>query len=267
MAYDVKALMDKLNKMNSKGGDKLNFAKLEFGEHQVRFLPVGAEGQPMLEVAFYREEKLVGQWKVPTAAQFGMDDPIHEFLEEMSKDRSKESWNLRKQINPRTSWFVPVVFRGKESEGVKVLEMSDALMKAYLRGLVNEDFQDVNLLDPEKGHDWTLTVSATDKTYKNYKVKEFALVPRVKSTKLAKDKVEMDKLLAQVPDILAYYKSRVLEVEKARERLSAFLEAYHADPMTGVTTPEGQDRNQTKGAGNLTDENRQKIEDQFSDLG
>ncbi len=266
MTYDVKAIMDKLAKMNEKR-DSLKWAKFDIGTHHIRILPmVTPDNQPLAEISFYRNEKLVGPFKSPVAAQFGLEDPIHETIQELAKDRSKESWELRKQLNSLVSWFVPIVIRGKEEEGVQIWEMKKDTMQGYLTQLTSEDWREVDLLDPTVGHDWTLNVTASDKKFKTYTVKNFQLIVRPKASKLSSDKAVVEKLLGQVPDLFAYYKGRVMEPNVAKEKLSAFMDAYTADPFSeagaATSSAEGQERT-TAAAG---DDSLKRVEDTFADV-
>ena len=49
----------------------------------------------------------------------GSADPVVEFAEKLKATGSSDDWKMAQKLMPKMRTYVPVVVRGKESEGVK----------------------------------------------------------------------------------------------------------------------------------------------------
>lgn len=234
MSYNLNAIKDKIEQLsgakkglgNGKGGanrPKINWFKPGLGQYNVRFLPyTDANGQPFQEIAYY-DSKFLSDMRFVAPTQFGMRDPVFELLTELKKDRSKEAWKLWKNLQPKERYYAPIVVRGEEEKGVQIWELNGRLVKDIYSILAHPDYKDENLMDPEKGYDFTIMVSPTDKTFNGNPVKEIKLQPRRKPSPLSEDEAQREKFISGIPDLEAYFKAQVKSEEDMANMLENFM--------------------------------------------
>jgi len=285
MSYNLNAIKSKIEQLsgakNKKSGDggnraRINWFKPGLGQHDVRFLPYqDANGQPFQEVAYY-DSKLLSEMRFVAPTQFGMKDPVFELLTELKKDRSKEAWSLWKNLTPRERYYAPIIVRGEEEKGVQIWELNGRLVKDIYSILAHPDYKDENLMDPEKGYDFTVMVSPTDKTFNGNAVKEIKLQPRRKPSPLAEKDADREKLIAGIPNLEAYFKAQVKSEEQMAAMLENFLNSSDSGSSvetTSTTSLETAESQAKTPAASTTTENspkvkkaRKSIDDAFDDL-
>jgi len=267
MAYDINAIRKKIADLS--GGrtnsdrPKLNWFKAKIGTYEIRFLPyTDANGQPFQEVSYYNNKQL-NENRFVAPAQFGMEDPIFDLLNELRKDNSNDTWKLIGALRPKERFYAPILVRGEEETGVQTWELNPKLLQDIYTILAHPDNAEENLMDPENGYDFTLTVSDSGKKWNGYVVKQYDLLLRRKPTKLANNKKERDELVASVPDLELYFKSLV----KSPETLSGFVENFLA-ARSGEETPDESvpELANTASRGTADGVKIRSIEDAFSDL-
>lgn len=240
MTYNLNAIKSKIEQLSGakKGGgtgqggqkQKINWFKPGLGQHNIRFLPyTDANGQPFQEVAYY-DSKLLAEMRFVAPSQFGLKDPVLELLTELKKDRSKEAWTLWKNLQPKERYYAPILVRGEEQKGVQIWELNSRLVRDIYGVLAHPDYKDENLMDAEKGYDFTVMVSPTDKTFNGNAVKEIKLQPRRKPSPLSENDAEKEKILAGIPNLEAYFKAQV----KSEEAMSSILENFMHSSTDGV---------------------------------
>ncbi len=110
----IKAKLNQLNKIDDK---KSNIWKPESGKTRVRIVPyVHRKENPFLELYFHYE---IGKKSMLSPITFGNADPIVEFSDKLKKTGDKDEWLMGRKIEPKMRTYVPIIIRGKESEGVK----------------------------------------------------------------------------------------------------------------------------------------------------
>lgn len=252
MSYNIEELKKKINAIgsNGKGGSgektKITWWKPALGTHDVRFVPLtdgagNALSQPFYEVAYY-DNKDLGDKRFPAPSQYGQADPLKEVAMALAKDKSREAWLVRKKLTPRERYYAAIVVRGEEEKGIQVWELSPKVCKEVYSLLVLPDYADEDLFSVENGFDFTVSVTATDKTFNNFPVKEIKLVPRRKSSKLAAKKEQVDALVKQVPNFEAYFKAQVKSEEELCAIRDNFLAAQTDESGHTETTAEGTSR-------------------------
>lgn len=286
MSYNLNAIKNKIEqlsgaKKNNGGGGKgdrakINWFKPGLGQHDVRFLPYqDANGQPFQEVAYY-DSKLLSEMRFVAPTQFGMKDPVFELLTELKKDRSKEAWSLWKNLTPRERYYAPIIVRGEEEKGVQIWELNGRLVKDIYSILAHPDYKDENLMDAEKGYDFTVMVSPTDKTFNGNPVKEIKLQPRRKPSALAEKDSDREKIIAGIPNLEAYFKAQVKTEEQMATMLENFLNSSDAGSATetvDTANPNLREPAATPVSSQTATENspkvkkaRKSIDDAFDDL-
>jgi len=117
MALDLNAIKNKLNQLNKSDEKKNNLWKPESGKTRVRIVPyIHRKDNPFLELYFHYD---IGKKSMLSPITFGNADPIVEFAEKLKKTGDKDEWIMGRKIEPKMRTYVPVIIRGKESEGVK----------------------------------------------------------------------------------------------------------------------------------------------------
>jgi hypothetical protein len=236
MAYDLDAIKRKIADLSGgkTGGKKVdrpkfNWFKPQIGKYEVRFLPYqDANGQPFQEVSYY-DNKMLSEHRFVAPAQFGCEDPIFDLLNELRKDKSKETWRLIGTLRPKERFYAPVLIRGEEDKGVQIWEMNSKVLKDIYSILAHPDNVDEDLMDADKGYDFTLAVSDSGKKWNGYMIKSLDLQLRRKSSKLATTKAARDELVAAVPDLEGYFRDRV----RAADWLETVVENFLASRAEG----------------------------------
>jgi hypothetical protein len=278
--YNLNAIKEKIEQLTnakkyaSKDSEtkrpKLTWFKPGLGQYSVRFLPyTDANGQPFQEVAYY-DSKLLSEMRFVAPSQWGMKDPVFELLTELRKDRSKEAWKLWKNLQPKERYYAPIIVRGEEEKGVQIWELNSRLVKDIYSILAHPDYSEENLMDPDKGYDFTVTVSPTDKTFNGNPVKEIKLQPRRKPSKLSENEAQREKFLAGIPDLEAYFKAQVKSVDEMANMLENFLNssnssgASDAQAEEATESPSSSDDSSVNSA--KVKKARKSIDDAFDDL-
>lgn len=247
MSYNLDAIKQKIQSLNSNGKTteqkaKINWAKFGIGTYDIRFLPlVDGNGntlaQPFFEVAYY-DNKDLSEKRFVSPSQFGQPDPLKEVAMELAKDKSREAWLVRKKLTPRERYYAAILVRGEEEKGVQVWELSPKLCKDIYAILVHPDYADENMFSPTEGYDFSVSVTATDKMFNNFPVKEIKLQPRRKASKALPKADQLEAVMKQIPNFEAYFKAQVKSEEEMIQIRDHFL-AVQSSESAGEPTAEG----------------------------
>ena len=273
MAYDLEKIKAKIERFNGggrdkkKSGPKLPWWSPPLGVSTFRFLPFNdGNDQPFYEALHYKSKLLVGEgWPVPSPCQFDMDDPIADHLKMLSAEmQPREVWKVMQQLRPKESYYAPIIVRGAESEGVKVWNMSPTRVKEVYEILADEDNMEFDLFDPQKGCDFRLTVSETDKEWNGRRVKEYKLKERPKGTKLLGSAKEIKALLETIPDFEGYFRGRLRDPEQYEKMLQ---NALHGGLDGNSSEETGTSRNEdTSTKTEVETKAAADVEDAFADI-
>jgi hypothetical protein len=74
---------------------------------------------------------------------FGNADPIVEFADKLKKTGDKDEWLMGRKIEPKMRTYVPVIIRGKESEGVKFWGFGKQIYTELLSIISDADYGDI----------------------------------------------------------------------------------------------------------------------------
>lgn len=273
--YNLDAIRDKLKQMTKTGSSekselpKFKYFKPELGNVDIRFLPYKDEkGQPFQEVVYYQNKKLTEQ-RVVAPAQYGLEDPIASLEQEMRSDRSNESWEIRKCLNPTSRFYAPVIVRGREDEGIMLWEISSKLVQDIYATLCHEDYATENLMDPYSGYDWTVSAVDSGKKFNGFAVKEIKLQPRRKASPLFvngknADKARIEKILEEIPNLGEHFRKLVPGTEKLKTIIENFLNGPKDSEVDSEVSAGGVEHG-TSGDGK-TAATKSKIDSAFDDL-
>ena len=141
MALNLDAIKAKLNQLNKSDDKKQNLWKPESGKTRVRIVPyVHRKENPFLELYFHYD---IGKKSMLSPITFGNADPIVEFADKLKKTGDKEDWLMGRKIEPKMRTYVPVIIRGKESEGVKFWGFGKTIYTELLSIISDPDYGDI----------------------------------------------------------------------------------------------------------------------------
>lgn len=288
MAYNLDAIKQKIADLSGgrnqgkKDRVRLNWFKPSLlpdgseNKYEIRFLPyTDRNGQPFEEVSYY-DNKDLSERRFVAPAQYQQDDPIFDLINELRRENTRETWRLMNNLRPRDRFYAPVLVRGEEDRGVQVWELNSKILKDIYSILAHPDYAEDNLMDPEQGFDFTLTVTDSGKKFGKWTVKNYDLQPRRKPSKLARTKKEMTALVDSVPDLEAYFKAQVRNAEWMQQVVENFLaktagessEESTEDSTESAELKTGKDHTASKGVSRSEEHSTavQSIEDAFADL-
>jgi hypothetical protein len=214
MALDIQAMRNKLNQLQKKSSDTI--FKPEEGDTMIRIVPLKNNPEnPFIEVYFHYG---LGGKTYLSPLSYKEHDPIAAFSDALVKEGglSKEDYKAAKKFFPTLRTYVPIVVRGKESEGVKYWAFGKQIFEQLLKIMADEEYGDIT--DIMTGTDLKLTFTPQEKSDTNFAKTE--IIPKRKPTPLATDEAVLDKLLNQQPDLLEGFK------RWTAQELESVLEAY-----------------------------------------
>lgn len=285
MAYNLDAIKQKIADLSGgRNGQKKDRVRLTWfkpslladgskNSYEIRFLPyTDKNGQPFEEVSYY-DNKELSERRFVAPAQYGMEDPIFDLINELRRENTRETWQVMNKLRPKDRFYAPILVRGEEDRGVQIWELNSKILKDIYSILAHPDYADDNMMDADNGFDFTLDVEDSGKKFGKWTVKNYNLTPRRKPSKLAKTKRDTQALLDAVPDLESYFKGQVRNAEWLQQVVENFLARSAGEDGTEETSEDkelgtGKDHTASKGVTRSDEHEKtvQSIEDAFSDL-
>lgn len=158
MALDLNAIKNKLNALNNQDNKKSNTWKPVEGKQRVRIVPyVHRKENPFLELYFHYD---ITKRSSLSPITHGNPDPIVEFAEKLKRTGDKEDWLMGRKLEPKMRTYVPVIIRGKESEGVKFWGFGKTIYTELLQIISDPDYGDIT--DLKNGRDIEVTFTPAE---------------------------------------------------------------------------------------------------------
>jgi len=152
MSLDLNAIKAKLNQLNKTDDRKNNLWKPQPGKQTVRIVPYAHRKEnPFLEMYFHYD---LGKKTYLSPITFGNPDPVVEFADKLKSTGDRDEWIMGRKIEPKMRTYVPVVVRGKESEGVKFWGFGKTVYSELLSIISDPDYGDIT--DLMNGRDITV---------------------------------------------------------------------------------------------------------------
>jgi hypothetical protein len=200
---DINKIQARLENLTAPRGQKfekidrtLTFFKPGLGKHLVRFVPYKENTEnPFVELYFHYG---IGPKVMISPISFGEKDPIVEFANTLKKSKDPEDWKLAKKLQPKMRTFALVVDRKEEEKGSRWFEMGKNVYQSLLSLAADEEVGDFT--DILQGRDIKIDVVAGA----NYN--ETSVMPAMKLTPLSKDNTQVEKWLADQPELESNYK-------------------------------------------------------------
>jgi len=141
MSLDLAAIKAKLTQLNKTDDRRNNLWKPEPGKQTIRIVPyVHRKENPFLEMYFHYD---IAKRSMLSPSTFGNPDPVLEFAEKLKKTGDKDEWVMGRKIEPKMRTYVPVIVRGKESEGVKFWGFGKTVYSELLSIISDPDYGDI----------------------------------------------------------------------------------------------------------------------------
>ena len=149
MAIDLDAIRRKLNNLQTQTGRQDNLWKPEPGKQIIRIVPYQHNKEnPFNEMYFHYD---LGKRNYLSPITYGEADPVEEFAQKLRATGKSDDFNLAKKLTPKMRVYVPVLVRGKESEGVKLWGFGKQVYTELLGFIADPDYGDIT--DVKSGRD------------------------------------------------------------------------------------------------------------------
>jgi gp32 DNA binding protein like len=246
MAINLEAIKQKLNSLQTVTSKSNNLWKPEPGTTVVRIVPYQHNREnPFLELYFHYN---FGGKSILSPSSFGRPDPIMEFAEKLKSTGNSDDWKAGKKLEPTMRCYVPVLIRGKESEGVKFWGFGKQVYQELLGFIADPDYGDIS--DPTAGRDVTVEFKTKDQTGKDFPETSIRVKPN--QTPITTDKNVLDKLKNQ-PKVTEIFKEH--SYEEMTKMLHNWLDPENA--ASAESTDEAATEKKSSGKGG----NKAKIEE------
>ena len=255
MALDLSAIKAKLNQLNKSDDKKNNLWKPEAGKTRVRIVPyVHRKENPFLELYFHYD---IAKRSMLSPITFGNSDPIVEFAEKLKKTGDKDEWLMGRKIEPKMRTYVPVIVRGKESEGVKFWGFGKQIYTELLSIVSDDDYGDIT--DLMSGRD--IDVEFTPGENGAFPKTTIRVKPNAQPA--TEDKAIAEKIMNQ-PEITEIFpEPSYEELEKA---LAEWMNPENADADTNTTSAPANETKKTAAAAKPEADKVTDVASAFSDL-
>lgn len=241
MAIDLNAIRNKLNQLQTQTTRQNNLWKPEPGKQQIRIVPYQHDkANPFQELYFHYD---LGKKNFLSPITHGRPDPVVEFAEKLKASGNSDEWKLGKKLEPKMRCYVPIIVRGKESEGVKFWGFGKTVYTEILGFIADPDYGD--LTDPMNGRD--IVVEFTPSEGGGYPKTAIRVKPN--TSPMADDKNVIEKIAKQQPNLNEIFKEPTYDELKAA--LEAWLDPENQESQEGSTNPAG-DIEEPNSVGNVS---------------
>ena len=250
MALDLQKVKARLEGLKSNSTKSTSLWKPEQGTNVVRIVPYSHNPEnPFIELLFHYG---MNNKTYISPSSFGRPDPIVEFANKLKKTGDKEDWKKGRSLEPKMRTYVPILVRGKESEGVKFWGMGKQVYQEILGLISDPDYGDIT--DVREGRDLTIEFKTAEQCGKDFP--ETNVRPRGKpsvafdpSDKALLEKVKNQKNVTELWPELSY------------DELATIMDTWLNAPEAGEAdpTPTNDAQTPTANAAVTTESATQKI--------
>jgi hypothetical protein len=208
MAINIDAIKNKLQALQTKTSKQENLWKPAPGVHQIRIVPyVHNRENPFLELYFHYN--FSGK-TILSPISFGKADPIVEFAEKLKSTGNKDDWKMGRSLEPKMRCYVPILIRGKESEGIKFWGFGKNVYQEILGFITDADYGDIT--DPMNGRDIAVEFKSKEQTGKDFPETSIRVKPNVTVMTDSKEVLEMIKNQPKITELFKEYTYDEIEV-------------------------------------------------------
>jgi len=201
---DLEAIKRKLNSLKNQTTKQDILWKPEPGKQQVRIVPYQHNKEnPFMELFFHYD---LGKKNYLSPVTFGDADPVMEFAEKLKSTGNSDDWKLSRKLEPKMRTYVPVLVRGKESEGVKFWGFGKKVYTELLGFISDPDYGDIT--DTDTGTDLVLQYGKAPGAM----FPSTSLTPKRKASPACKDEDnDCSGLLEEIPDFDGLFERKTTE--------------------------------------------------------
>ena len=256
---DMNAIKNKLTQLQSTTSTANNFWKPEPGKQVVRIVPYKHnKDNPFIELYFHYN---LGQNKTyMSPVSFGRPDPVQEFADKLKSTGDKDEWIQGKRLEPKMRTFVPVVVRGRESEGVKFWGFGKTVYQELLSVIADPDYGDIT--DSTTGRDIMIERQTPAEAGNQYGKTTVRVKPN--QTKITEDSKLLQKVFDNQPNLTELYTEPTYD--ELKEALGNYLNPSEEDDTTITTNGVAASTTPTTNVGNTTTATTSDVSDAFDDL-
>ena len=228
---DLNAIKSKLNQLQSQTSTTENFWKPEPGTQVVRIVPYKHnKDNPFIELHFHYN---LGNKTYLSPVSFGRPDPVQEFADKLKSTGDKDDWIQGKRLEPKMRTFVPVVVRGRESEGVKFWGFGKTVYQELLSVIADPDYGDIS--DPLTGRDIGIERQTPAEAGNQYGKTTVRVKPN--QTPITDDKALLESIFENQANVTELYTEPTYD--ELKEALSGYLNPTDETDTTTTTTTNG----------------------------
>ena len=197
---DINAIKKKLTQLQTTTTKQNNLWKPQPGKQQIRIVPYKHnKDNPFIELYFHYD---LGGRTYLSPKSFGRPDPIEEFADKLKSSGNKDDWKLGRKLEAKMRTFVPVIERGKESDGLKFWGFGKTVYQELLGFIADPDYGDIS--DPTNGRDVVVTFRTAEETGKSFPSTTIMVKPNV--TPMTEDKNQMTTWFENQQNLSEVYK-------------------------------------------------------------
>jgi len=235
MSLDLDAIKAKLTQLNKTDDRRNNLWKPEPGKQTIRIVPyVHRKENPFLEMYFHYD---IAKRSMLSPITFGNADPVVEFAEKLKKTGDKDEWIMGRKIEPKMRTYVPVIVRGKESDGVKFWGFGKTVYSELLSIISDPDYGDIT--DLMNGRDITVEFTPAEGTERFPKT---SIRVKPNTSAATEDKGIAEKVMNQIKITDLFPEPTYEELEQA---LADWMNPENADSDTTTPTTNGEAKTDT----------------------
>ena len=255
MAIDLDAIKKKLNQLQTTGNRQNNLWKPEPGSQVVRIVPYQHDRtNPFRELYFHYD---LGKKNYLSPVTHGKPDPVVEFCEKLKSSGNSDEWKLGKKMEPKMRTYVPVLIRGKESEGVKLWGFGKLVYQELLGFITDPDYGDIT--DPMNGRDISVEFTPAEGTGQFPKT-TIRVKPNV--TPMTEDKNVIENVGKNQPNLDDIFKET--SYDDLKEALETWLNP-EADSSTQDASTEVKQKEKTPAGVNKVDDVSAAFDELFNE--
>ena len=233
---DINAIKKKLTQLQTTTTKQNNLWKPQPGKQQIRVVPYKHnKDNPFIELYFHYD---LGGRTYLSPKSFGRPDPIEEFADKLKSSGNKDDWKLGRKLEAKMRTFVPIVERGKETDGLKFWGFGKTVYQELLGFIADPDYGDIS--DPTNGRDVVVHFRTAEETGKSFPSTSIMVKPNV--TPMTEDKKQMTSWFENQQNLSEVYK------EMSYDELTEVLEAW----LNPTEDGEGTSTSQTQSSVNTS---------------
>jgi len=225
---DINALKKRLGQLQITNNRTSNLWKPQPGKTQIRIVPYKFnKDNPFIELYFHYD---IAKRSYLSPISFGRPDPIEEFATKLKQTGNKDDWRLGRKLDAKMRTFLPVIVRGKESEGVKFWGFGKTVYQELLSFIADPDYGDIT--DPTNGRDISVEFKTAEETGANFPSTSIRVKPN--QTPITEDAEQLKSMIENQTNITEIYTEQ--SYDELKEVLNNYLNPTDEDTTTGTTT-------------------------------